>query len=77
MATTNRFSVLARKKLFWFATTLVDHRLAPEKRQNHYGKTHQYPAMKKSLINRIKIHQKGIAIAAGKSVVKKRWKTKI
>ena len=32
--------------------------------------------MIKSLINRIKICQKGIAIAAEKSVVKRRWKIK-
>ena len=49
---------------------------APEKKQYHYAKTRQHPKVIKSLINRIKIYLKRIAIAAGKSAVKRRSKIK-
>ena len=73
MTTSNWFSVLARENASDFQPpSLNKNNRPPEKRQHHYAKTRQHPTLTKSLINRIKIYQKGIAIAAGKSVVKRR-----
>ena len=75
MATSNRFSVLGRENASDYqppSWTIDKNNRAPEKRQHHYTKTGQHPLVIKSLINRIKNYQKGIAIAAEKSVVKRR-----
>ena len=71
LTTSNRFSVLAGENASVCNHPPYKNNCAPEKRQ-HYVKTRQYPTMVKNLINQIKIYQKGIAIAAEKSVVKRR-----
>ena len=76
LTTSNRFSVLARENASDFQppslTIDLKEQSCTEKRQHHYVKTRQHQTMIKSLINRIKICQKGMAIATEKSVVKRR-----
>ena len=60
---------------FWFATTLLDHKLTKtivhQKRDNIITQKHRKKSDKP-----IKIYQKGIAIAAENSIGKRRWKIK-
>ena len=76
LTTSNRFSVLARENASDFQppslTIDLQEQSCTRKETTSLRETRQHPTMLKSLINRIKTYQKGIAIAAGKSVVKRR-----
>ena len=76
LTTSNRFSVLARKNASDFELPSLNIDLQEQSRirkETTSLREHMaLPNNDKSLINRIKICQNGIAIAAGKSIVKRR-----